>query len=237
MRRKKTSRAFTIIEMAVVLAVASIIAAVVLPDFIETARNDLADQTAVQLTELMSMARQFYHTEGLKVSDPFYARWPGESKGGTDGPDCRPGPIPSDTELITARLVRSGDLINPWRQSVFFSLQSATPGCSGFCCLFPSLPGCGGGGGGPQPISCRFIVSTDVPQQVSLALTAHLPAAACNPIGGGRGGRGRGGGSPCPTMGQSPQPGYRRCCIGSPRPSVEASLSRIEFEATTRMIP
>lgn len=209
--RKRISRAFTIIELAVVMAVASIIAAIVLPDFIETARNDLAEQTGVQMAELMGSARQFFHTTGLQASDPFFARWPGEADMAPAGPNCSAGVDGADVELVDERLVRMGDLSNPWQKPYYFTLQGAR--------------------GASQPFPCRFIISTDVPQQISLALTAQLPGAACNAAGGGGGG----GGNRCPNIGQKPPPNFQRCCFGSPRPGVEASLTRMEIEATTVM--
>ena len=85
-------RAFTLVELAIVLAVISIVAAYITPDFIELARTGMAERAAADLLHLQDGARWFYHESPGASGDPGRPYQAAASLG--------PGPIVIDTRKV-----------------------------------------------------------------------------------------------------------------------------------------
>ena len=75
--QKRPTRGFTLLELGVVLAVAAILGAAVLPDVIESARGRMAEKAANGVTMIQDAAKWFF-VESSPAADPGSARWPGE---------------------------------------------------------------------------------------------------------------------------------------------------------------
>ncbi|OGQ80139.1 MAG: hypothetical protein A2289_12980 [Deltaproteobacteria bacterium RIFOXYA12_FULL_58_15] len=152
-------RGFTLIELGVVIAVLSILAGVVLPDFIELARNEKAKQAALHVAELQDKAKLYYHqtVQADDDIDPWNARWPGEIQPQT----CPAGAKPLD-ELVAEHIIEKEATRNPWEIEVKMSL----------------LPG-GGSDAAINNAVCRLRVVTEVPEKVSGVVETYLPGGVC----------------------------------------------------------
>ncbi len=102
---KHPTRGFTIIELAVVLGVMSIIAAAVLPDFIESMRNQLAYRMVKDI-ELLAEAARWAYVESTNPNTPDQAHWPGYDK------DCAYQGDPIDAMVAAGYLAKRPQ--DPW---------------------------------------------------------------------------------------------------------------------------
>jgi prepilin-type N-terminal cleavage/methylation domain-containing protein len=209
-RGRRLERGFTLLEMGIVLAVAAILAAVVLPDFIETQRNKMAERAAEGLGVVFDAARWFRLQEPGGI-------WPGEDSPGSNPESCTiggPTPTPGAGNFKNALssdvgrgYVASGWndptstlYANPWGESLDPDLWRANP---------TSL--------------CMLRINTSVPKVVENAFIAYVPQGKCNDI--------------TPTACDSivPRTGYSRCCGFVPPPGVEAAL-QANCPSTSRFV-
>ena len=199
-RSRRRRPGFTIIELGIVLAAMSVLAVVVVPDFIEIARDQLAQQAADHISNIVGFAQKYYHAEAISNSDPSMARWPGEAPGPLPGdpPRCLPASRTPLQDLQRTKLLEPGPPRNPWGHPVFLYLQDMSAG---------NVAG----------MDCRFVVTTDVPIKVPGVVKTYLAGARCN---------GGGGTPPCRVSTQMPVPsGFNRCCFAAQRPGIEAALA------------
>ncbi|MEO1483907.1 MAG: type II secretion system protein [Myxococcota bacterium] len=195
-------RGFTLVELAIVLAVVSILVSVVAPDFIEVARNDLAEQSATEMTTLFDGAKWYYHDSAPEA--PTEMRWPGDYDGDfaeefpRDVEDCLTGNgrVTPDMDC-TQSLLPTAALQNPWDQRYQLNLVPAVD---------------------------ALIIGTNVPVSVAGVLRSYLPGGECSTAAT------NGGTNPsttfCGANSFDPIPaGYVRCCGVIPKPGTEASIA------------
>lgn len=152
-------RGFTLVELAIVLAVISVVAAYVTPDFIELAKTKLADRAAEDMMEIQDAARWFYHDSPGPGMDPQNMRWPGET-----GPNtCATAGSTPQAELTVGRYLEPTQLINPWGKPYQTSLWTPTPA---------------------RPQNCRFQIVTEVPAALAPILMTRVPLCVCERAAG-----------------------------------------------------
>ncbi|MEE8409913.1 MAG: type II secretion system protein [Myxococcota bacterium] len=207
LRRLTGRRGFSLVELGVVLAVMSVIVAIVVPDFIESAKNELAQRAATQAYNLQGIAREFYHQQALTLKNPALARWPGENANGYyNAPDCTPGLKSPTYELRNLPskknpMITQAEITNPWGRELYMHIEKSE----------------GAGSGVLAGAACKFIISTDIPSPVAGVFETYVPGGICN----GRPGMI----DPCRIVGDDPASGFVRCCLPTARPGVEAALS------------
>ncbi|MEM6532079.1 MAG: type II secretion system protein [Myxococcota bacterium] len=202
---KKPTRAesgFTLVELAIVLAVVSILVSVVAPDFIEVARNDLAEQAAVEMTTLFDGAKWFYHESEPEA--PTEMRWPGDydqdyrENFEMDVEDCLTGDGRVEAGLdCTNNLLPSSALMNPWDQRYQMELV---------------------------PSARALLVATNVPTSVGGVLRSYLPGGECS-TPASNGGVPPSGQFCGAGIFDAVPAGYVRCCGVIPMPGTEASIA------------
>lgn len=195
MRRRSPGRGgFTLLELGIVIGVAAILAAAIVPDLIETMRNRMAEKAAADVAVIHDAARLFYIQDTVTRGT-----WPGENSVGycnnaysegkaifllLNGGYLTGGGGPNTPQVIGANFLK-----NPWGQSYDLSLYAP---------VTTSSP------------ACLFGVSTNLPTVVADGFTSFLPMAACNPPGTA---------NPCPLSGGVlPPAGFTRCCSYVPKP-------------------
>ncbi len=205
LRRRASRRGFTLIELGIVIGVAAILAAAIVPDLIETIRNRMAEKAAADVTALHDSARLFFAQNTARPR-----RWPGESSAG----QCNVGWAFANfrVDMIGGGYLATGSpaadpfsnissnfMMNPWGHAYEVGVY-APPGAV--------LPG------------CLFAVSTFVPTPVENNFIASLPQAAC--------------GARCPPpTGAGPPAGFSRCCSYAAKPGA-ALLSACGTRPLTR---
>jgi len=147
-------RGFTLVELGVVLAVAALLAATLLPDLVEGARVKAAERAALDISYVHDAARWYYsqttaYSSGATGLIP--NTWPGQSSSGT----CQL-PVGSDPFPL---LVQNGFLAyrqqNPWGMPYeAVTVDNPTGGC-------------------------LFQVNTEVPVEAGDALASLLPQGRC----------------------------------------------------------
>ncbi|HEY3451477.1 MAG TPA: prepilin-type N-terminal cleavage/methylation domain-containing protein [Myxococcales bacterium] len=199
LRRTRSRRGFTLIELGVVLAVTAILAAAILPDFIESARSRMAEKAAQDVAVIHDAARWFFiqtANVGGGVSGGKF-RWPGEHNAGACDNDSTP------VNAGMAQMQQMGFVttnpMNPWGQD--YDVEVKTP------------PGMGPLSTGMSP-GCSFSVTTNVPDEVRDAFTSFLPFARCNDSTWCK----------APRPGSSVPSHYSRCCSFVPKPGVALTL-------------
>ena len=149
-------RGFTLIELGIVIAVTSILAAVIVPDFIEMARNRAGKESARQVEELEEAAKSFYHEMAVAAgNDPMAAAWPGESPPHS----CDGGN--SLSALLSWSSMDPSKGKNPWKKDLTMALVRDP------------------GGGVLADVNCRLQVTTMVPLVVTGVVDTYLPGARC----------------------------------------------------------
>ncbi len=151
----KAPRGFTLIELGVVLGVSAILAAAILPDFIEAARGKMAEKAAADIAVIQDAARWSF-VQSLTGAPATRGRWPGQANPQacnmtTDGIDF----MVAQGYLTTAPQ-------NPW----------------GFDYEVGLVTGVASGGGISS--ACVFQVSTEVPKAISRELRGMLPLGQCS---------------------------------------------------------
>jgi prepilin-type N-terminal cleavage/methylation domain-containing protein len=214
-RSLMAARGFTLIELGVVLAVISIMAAAVMVDVVEIFKNRAAQNNAEELYVIQQAAKDFFHAtikgDDDKI-DPLNAHWPGE--GGAQTCATVANSQPAITQAILQDLKDEQYLKadfagkNAWDQSYIIDL----------------MPG-GGNGGGPaaKVFDCAFWIATDVPSEVAGVIETYLPLGKC------------GGAAAAGGCGNAAIAGYTRCCTQIPKPGIEASMA-LAKDAFDRMI-
>lgn len=204
---------FTLIEIAIVLAIVAILSTVVVPDFIEVARNDLAKQASREMSLMIDTAKWYYANSGTWQDGADYRpdlmRWPGDfnADGVEDGANAAErcltgqgaaeiGPPPTSVRVNCdiAHLPRTA-LNNPWGRDYEVDLVPATGG---------------------------FRIRTNVPSSVSEVIRQSVPGGECETAANG------GNGAPtfCPVLNPRPA-GFVTCCATIPRPGREASFQEM----------
>ncbi len=111
------ARGYSLIELAVVLAVVSVLMAMVAPDFIEMTRNRLAEKATKDVVALQDAAKWYYHQSS--TSNPALARWPGQNVAST----CQVDANTARANLTSEGYVTAANFMNPWSQPYIFSAQ------------------------------------------------------------------------------------------------------------------
>lgn len=159
LRRTRRARGFTLIELGVVLAVSAILAAAILPDFIESARSKMAEKAAEDVAVIHDAARWFFIQSGNSGMASMRYKWPGETNPNTCANS--PGSNPALTELKTAGYLTTFP-VNPWNQP--YDVELKTPS---------------GASTGGVPFGCSFSVTTNVPTPLKDAFKSFLPQGQC----------------------------------------------------------
>lgn len=220
--RARKTVGFTLVELAIVLAVVSILAAVVVPDFIEVARNDLAEQSAREVGLILDTAKWYYSNSATWNDQgdfrPGAMRWPGDrvyppdynENGANAAEDCLrglgtalgAGNLPDGTTVrinCDIAYLPASALVNPWDQPYEIN-------------LVPQMQG--------------INVATNVPRSVAGVLRSFVPGGECE--AGFNGGT-----APQYCFPLTPRPaGYATCCSTIPRPGREASFEEMVTEVT-----
>jgi type II secretory pathway pseudopilin PulG len=161
--RRRAAGGYTLVELGIVLAVLTIIAGIMLPDFVEMARNQLAKDAAVQTSLLQDQARAYFHNTLLAGGiylPPEEARWPGETAFNQCTELGLVGPYgPPLQEMINDSYVTAGSMTNPWGHAVRSAL----------------VPGVGVGPLASATCSVEF--ATDVPAVVAGVVLTYLPGS------------------------------------------------------------
>ena len=147
-------RAFTLVELAIVLAVISVVAAYVTPNFIELARGQLAERAAEDMLTLQDAARWFYHDSPGPGMDPKDTRWPGESAPGS----CNVAGVTPEAELTDGNYITEPALTNPWDRPYRLDLWTPTP---------------------MNRNNCRFQIVTEVPAGMGPQIMSTVPLSHC----------------------------------------------------------
>ncbi len=207
-KRIGEAKGFTLVELAIVLAIVAILSTVVVPDFIEVARNDLAQQAAREMTLILDTSKWYYANSGTWQGSDFRPddmRWPGDytgndsENGSNAAENCLIGAGPGSILGISLRcdvgyLPRSA-LQNPWGGQYEINLGLANGGIN---------------------------VATNVPESVAGVIRSFVPGGECqNGFNGGAG-------APqyCGPMAGQPA-GFVTCCATIPRPGREASFQEM----------
>lgn len=155
----RRARGFTLVELAIVLAVMAILTAAISPALIESARTRMAERAADDASRIHDASKWFF-VESAPAGSPAQARWPGETTPQTC--TTQPGSPDSQTELVSAGYLTSSALTNPWGNPYEVRLVA-----------------------GASPGRCALRVSTVLPSAVTGAFTALLPAGECGASCGG----------------------------------------------------
>ena len=191
-------RAFTLVELAIVLSVVSVVAAYVVPDFIEMARTNLAEKAAKDMLQIQEASRWFLHDKAEEVGDAERGKWPGELM--TPKGFGRPAPCTSCCggprgELVSSQYLNDGDFTNPWGTPYQLTLERRGAG---------------------EHQDCQLVVSTTVPAGVAGVIRTYLPDARCDVLEADA--------TLCPgTAGTNED----RCCSRTVKPGYEASLQAL----------
>jgi prepilin-type N-terminal cleavage/methylation domain-containing protein len=204
MRRLTPARGgFTLLELGVVLAVSAILAAALVPDFIEASRTRMAERVGQHVLGLHQAARAYFVRTSSMVGVPPNT-WPGQNSSGSGLPTnlaCRLGNNAATGQVNDAidLLVKQGLLpsrpVHPFDREYSVSLRPA------------ALTGTG----------CMLQVTTDVPTELVAGFKNTVPQSGCNEPG-----------TPtfCDVVGPvspavpAPRNGFVRCCSFVPKPGV-----------------
>lgn len=187
-------RGFTLIEMAVVVAIVAILAAAFIPDLIEAARTRMAEKAAEDVGKIQSAA-QWYFAESVNLGAPDEGRWPGEGTSPLSAVNgnrtcvARAAPDSAQDQLIADGYLQPAAFANPWNTPYFVRL---TPGAAV-----------------PTEV-CAFSVSTALPTVIANSFRSFLPQAACVPN------------NDC--LAAAAVPGTSCCTSTIPKPGAEASF-------------
>lgn len=154
--RREAQRGFTLVELAVALAVASITLAVIAPDFIATRRLSLAERSAAEATRIIEAA-QWYYRDSNPGGSALDRVWPGQNAVGVDAGvdddavlDCLRGVGAS----CARRLLPDTMLTNAWGHAY-----------------------------AARVVSDALIVQSFVPVEVAGVVEASLPGGVCGERG------------------------------------------------------
>jgi prepilin-type N-terminal cleavage/methylation domain-containing protein len=164
------AQGFSLIELGVVLAVASVLAAALLPDAIEEAKLRVTRKSAEDMARIQEAAQWFFLHSSVAKGDE---RWPGETV--SDRCPSKPATEPLDELVASGYMVdppknelnapgddtRSGDRWSPWREKYVVDFKMMPGRTDSF-------------------VHCYLRVGTRVPSEMGEALIRFLPNAACN---------------------------------------------------------
>jgi prepilin-type N-terminal cleavage/methylation domain-containing protein len=190
-RRARGSRGFTLLELGIVLGVSAILAVVVMPDFVESQRNKMAERTGEDVSGLFDAARWYWLDRATSSSGGV---WPGQQSNINctayyDQPRAKRDLFDNGYVTTDPNDQYATGFSNVWfHKYEFDTYQKDT-----------NTP-------------CMLRISTNVPTVIAKAFIAFLPQARCkNPPGGLGLPQGD-----CDT-GFAPQ-GFVRCCGMIPPP-------------------
>ncbi len=195
--RPRPARGFTLIELGAVLAVTAILAAAIVPDFIEASRNRMAQKAASDVAVIHDAARWFYAQSYGADTEDLRGRWPGQTTAGS----CTNGTTPN-FGLIEMRSLHYLPKLpaNPWGLTYEARVVNNPQNAAG-------VPATINGG---QRWGCSFEVATDLPEEITTAFIAFLPLGRCN--------TGAATDSCMPPTSASAPTGFVRCCATVPPP-------------------
>lgn len=152
---------FTLLELGVLMGVAAILAAAIVPDLVEGMRNRAAEKAARDVMLLHDAARLFYIQDR---SNGFSNRWPGETTPGS----CMQGFSEGQGQYLLMQgsyvmTPANAFLSNPWGRP--YDITTYLPNAANW----------------NFGAACLFGVVTDVPTSVSNAFISSLPMASCSP--------------------------------------------------------
>ena len=129
-------------QLGVVLAVLSIAAATVLPDWVEHSRTRMAEKAALDVVVVQDAAKRYFLASSTDAT-PLQRRWPGQTGPGNvaSSTACLPGsgPQTSQAELLLSGGLTAPGFVNPWGQP--YQLQVvAGSGASCALTVSTSLP-------------------------------------------------------------------------------------------------
>ncbi len=224
LRRLNEKGGFTLVELGVVLAVMAVVASTVLPDFIESLKNELAVQAADQVMDLHAAARTYYHNSVKDIEnpafigaiDPSIAIWPSEEGANTcnigerelrkgvhgKGAKGDKGKWEPDTVLVDLGLIDLSQTVNPWGKPIAMRLMP-----SGSALIDEDM----------RKVLCTMVVATELPIEMANILRARLPGAHCNDA------------ALCGDK-ESAEAEFVRCCSAMTKPGLEVALERSMVE-------
>jgi type II secretory pathway pseudopilin PulG len=206
--RSARDSGFTLLQMAVVIGVAAIVAAAIVPDIVEASRNRYAEVTVGQIAALHDAARDYYANSPLNRG-----LWPAE----VGQNECTTG-IGSESQYSAnaKRLLAVGGWVPGYSAgAVTYSTNAYQNAWGGNYDLSLYYVNNGTAAGPSQLPSCMFGVATEVPTAVMEVFLSNLPMSACNPANSATG--------PCPQDPNGvPASGFQYCCSYVTRPSLSA---------------
>jgi prepilin-type N-terminal cleavage/methylation domain-containing protein len=113
----KRGNGFSLIELAIVLAVISVLVGMVAVDFVAVSRQQLAERVVRDLTELNDAAVWFY-VESAPADRPDDARWPGFTNG------CAATGTPAFTDMVNEGYIDQGVPRDPWGNAYTATVQA-----------------------------------------------------------------------------------------------------------------
>ena len=196
-RLPRPGRGFSLIDMAILLTVLSILATIMVPRQMERLRNRMAEGAVQQMVAIFDAAKWHWYDNQDAGGNP----WPG----GGPGPSAVPGkPCSINENQAKAALRNSGFLgnatnfENPWRRPyrLFGEGHYSDE-------LYTTAN------------NCWFTIATEIPQEIEGLFRLYVPNGSCNVPGQNW----------CPYYPGSVPTGYVRCCGRVPRPGREVKLN------------
>jgi prepilin-type N-terminal cleavage/methylation domain-containing protein len=149
--RRGQARGFTLIELGIVIAASAILTAALLPDFIASAQNKMAEKSANDIANILSAADWYYADQAATGGTGY---WPGQSQ---TGGSCTLASTSGQSQLVSGGYVpQTGAFSNPWGALYDIDLVAGT-GSS----------------------ACSLRVTTSVPTGLGAAMSGFLFQASC----------------------------------------------------------
>ena len=150
----RIARGFTLVEVAIVLAVIGVLVVAVLPSAMNQARTELAERAVKEIIRIQDASKAFY-LNSAPAGTPSVAVWPGQ------GLPCGTNPNATRNALlgvapVAAPYVVAAELLNPWGNPYIVETDSA-----------------------PTADQCGIRVKTQVPLQLAGLIRTFLPQATC----------------------------------------------------------
>jgi prepilin-type N-terminal cleavage/methylation domain-containing protein len=164
---RSPSHGFTLIELAIVIAIVAILSTALAPSLIDSAKSDLAERAAEEFTQIVDASLWYFGDQVTfevgAARDPRNALWPGQPSPAncTTVSDAAFAALSQGYLHLDSDAALGDTPLNPWREPYVISLASG---------LAP----------GPYP-HCQLKVSTEVPQEVGPNLRLTLSRAECVP--------------------------------------------------------
>ncbi|MCA2977181.1 MAG: type II secretion system protein, partial [Myxococcaceae bacterium] len=157
-------RGYTLLELAIVIGVAAILAATIVPDAIESMKTRMAEKAAADVMQVHDAARLFFVQNTDRPE-----RWPGEDFKGKCAVNFDDGRFRNEMVREGYLATSTGDpanpgldfMVNPWERPYEVSVYAPATAVTTPACLFG--------------------VTTAIPAELQTAFTAALPQSGCGP--------------------------------------------------------